>query len=178
MRPASQCPVRVGRIPQYSQGKLILPTRHLAAIGSSRPIPSIGKAEMPTAKPPFAACVKLMFVSRESSRTRRDACHWMSSCPIADSVAQCVVRPQMPSGLSHGEHSPQQLTLAKRERQLQRALAQMAPVHKLHAAAEHVRAAQLLVLKAHAENIRYSPTADPKRLGISSDSASIGATFL
>jgi hypothetical protein len=70
----------------------------------------------------------------------------------------------MPSGQSHGEHSPQQLTLAKRERQLQRALAQMAPVHKLHAAAEHVRAAQLLVLKAHAENIRYSPTADPKRL--------------
>jgi hypothetical protein len=40
----------------------------------------------------------------------------------------------------------------------------MAPVEKLHAAAEHVRSAQLLVLKAHAENIRYAPDADPKRL--------------
>ena len=40
----------------------------------------------------------------------------------------------------------------------------MAPVDKLHAAAEHVRSAQLLVLKAHAENVRYAPDTDLKRL--------------
>jgi hypothetical protein len=70
----------------------------------------------------------------------------------------------MSSGLSHGEHSPQHKTLAKRELQLRQALALMAPVDKLHAAAEHVRKAQLLILKAHAENIRYAPDLDPKRL--------------
>jgi hypothetical protein len=70
----------------------------------------------------------------------------------------------MPSGLSLGEHSPQHLTLAKREAKLRRALASMAAVDKLHAAAELVRTAQLLALKAHAENIRYSPDVDPKRL--------------
>jgi hypothetical protein len=66
--------------------------------------------------------------------------------------------------LSHGEHSPQHLTLVKRERQLRRALALMAPVNKLHATAELVRSAQLLVLKAHAENVRYPPDADAKRM--------------
>ena len=70
----------------------------------------------------------------------------------------------MSHGISLGEHSPQHLTLLKRERQLRTALALMAPVDKLHAAAEHVRKAQLLVMKAHAENIRYASDTDPKRL--------------
>jgi hypothetical protein len=58
----------------------------------------------------------------------------------------------------------QQQTLDKRERQLRRALTLMAPVEKLHAAAEDVRASQLLVLKAEEELIRYSPETDSKRL--------------
>jgi len=40
----------------------------------------------------------------------------------------------------------------------------MAPVEKLRAAAELVRSAQLLVLKAHEENVRYMADSDSKRL--------------
>jgi hypothetical protein len=70
----------------------------------------------------------------------------------------------MKEGMSHGEHSPQHITLAKLEHQLRKSLALMAPTAKLQAAAELARSAQLLVLKAHAEGVRYSPDVDPKRL--------------
>lgn len=50
----------------------------------------------------------------------------------------------------------QQQSLDKRERQLRRAIVKMEPVRKLQEAAELVRSAQLLVLKAEFELIRYS----------------------
>jgi hypothetical protein len=54
--------------------------------------------------------------------------------------------------------------LDKRERQLRRALALMSPVEKLHAAAESVRSAQLLVLKGYHEIVRYNVPTDSRRL--------------
>jgi hypothetical protein len=58
----------------------------------------------------------------------------------------------------------QQLSLERRESQLRRAIAKMQPTQKLHAAAEKVRSAQLLVCKAELELIRYSEGAHSERL--------------
>jgi hypothetical protein len=58
----------------------------------------------------------------------------------------------------------QQQTLDKRVKQLQRSIAKMEPAGKLQEAAEAVRAAQLLVLKAELELIRYSEVAYSERM--------------
>jgi hypothetical protein len=58
----------------------------------------------------------------------------------------------------------QQLSLEKSESQLRRAIAKMQPTQRLHAAAEKVRSAQLLVYKAELELIRYSEVAYSERL--------------
>ena len=58
----------------------------------------------------------------------------------------------------------QQLSFDKRVKQLQRAIAKMEPARKLQEAAEAVRAAQLLVLKAELELIRYSEVAHSERM--------------
>jgi len=58
----------------------------------------------------------------------------------------------------------QQLSLEKRESHLRRAIAKMQPTQKLHAAAENVRSAQLLVCKAELDLIRYSEAAFSERL--------------
>ncbi len=58
----------------------------------------------------------------------------------------------------------QQQSLDKREQKLRRALGIMAPVEKLKLAAEGVRAAHLLLLKAELELIRYSEDADVRRI--------------
>lgn len=52
----------------------------------------------------------------------------------------------------------------KREKQLRRAIAKMEPTRKLQEAAESVRLAQLLVLKAELELIRYSEVAHSERM--------------
>jgi hypothetical protein len=59
---------------------------------------------------------------------------------------------------------PQQHSLDKRERKLRRAIAMMAPVEKLRLAAEEVRAAQLFLLKAEFELIRYSDDVNARRI--------------
>lgn len=46
---------------------------------------------------------------------------------------------------------------------MRRAIAMMAPAEKLQSTAEDVRAAQLLLLKAETELIRYSEDTNPKR---------------
>lgn len=58
----------------------------------------------------------------------------------------------------------QQQSLEKREKQLRRAIAKMGPPQKLQEAAESVRLAQLLVLKAELELIRYSEVAHSERM--------------
>jgi hypothetical protein len=58
----------------------------------------------------------------------------------------------------------QQQTLEKREKQLRRAIGRMEPTQKLQEAAESVRLAQLLVLKAEQELIRYSEVAHSERV--------------
>jgi hypothetical protein len=58
----------------------------------------------------------------------------------------------------------QQQSLEKREKRLRRAIAIMEPVEKLQAAAEDVRAVQLLLLKAEFELIRYSEEPNAKRI--------------
>src|SRR5258708_6078904 len=58
----------------------------------------------------------------------------------------------------------QQLSLQKRENQLRRVIARMEPAQKLQDAAELVRLAKLLVLKAELELIRYSEVAHAQRL--------------
>jgi hypothetical protein len=58
--------------------------------------------------------------------------------------------------MNHSEPHSQKQSLDKREQRLRRAIAIMASVVKLQKAAEDVRAAQLLVLKAEFELIRYS----------------------
>jgi hypothetical protein len=55
-------------------------------------------------------------------------------------------------------------SLDKREQKLRRAISIMAPAEKLQLAAEGVRSAQLLILKAELELIRYSADADAKRI--------------
>jgi hypothetical protein len=58
----------------------------------------------------------------------------------------------------------QQQSLEKREKRMRRAIAKMESVEKLQAAAEDVRAAQLLLLKAEFELIRYSEEPNAKRI--------------
>jgi hypothetical protein len=58
----------------------------------------------------------------------------------------------------------QQQSLEKREKQLRRAIAKMESAQKLQEAAESVRSAQLLVLKAELELIRYSEVAHSERM--------------
>jgi hypothetical protein len=58
----------------------------------------------------------------------------------------------------------QQLTLDKRVKQLRRAIVKMEPAQKLQEATEAVRLAQLLVLKAELELIRYSEVAHFERM--------------
>ena len=58
----------------------------------------------------------------------------------------------------------QQQSLEKREKQLRRAIAKMEPAQKLQEVAEAVRLAQLLVLKAELELIRYSEVAYSQRM--------------
>ena len=71
----------------------------------------------------------------------------------------------MPSHVPRSlEPYSQRQSLKKREQKLRRAISIMAPVAKLHVAAEGVRAAQLLLLKAELELIRYAEDADAKRI--------------
>src|SRR5580698_2232952 len=58
----------------------------------------------------------------------------------------------------------QQQSLEKRAKRLLRAIAKMAPAQRLQEAAESVRSAQLLVLKADLELIRYSDVAHSERM--------------
>jgi hypothetical protein len=72
---------------------------------------------------------------------------------------------QMPSHPPRGlQPYSQQQTLEKRENQLRRAIGRMEPTQKLQEAAESVRLAQLLVLKAEQELIRYSEVAHSERM--------------
>jgi hypothetical protein len=66
--------------------------------------------------------------------------------------------------MNHSEPHSQKQSLDKREQRLRRAIVMMASVEQLQKAAEGVRAAQLLLLKAEFELIRYSDAPSAKRI--------------
>lgn len=71
----------------------------------------------------------------------------------------------MPSHVPRSlEPYSQRESLSKREQKLRRVIAAMAPISKLHLAAEGVRSAQLLLLKAESELIRYASDSNARQI--------------